>query len=63
MMVSSERSSLDLSEYTWFQRKNNCVYKNQLNQNQKSKSDSDDCIGKATSKSIRLQPVFIQKKI
>ena len=25
--------------------------------------NSDDCIGKITSKSIRLEPVFIQKKI
>ena len=52
-MVSSERSNSDLSEYTLFQ----------ISKKFSDFVNSDDPIGKITSKSIRLHPVFIQKKI
>ena len=70
-MVSSERSSSDLSEYTYFKIFKYCFIYNNTFLGEKLKlmpefSDfinSDDCIGKITSKSIKLFPVFIQKKI
>ena len=75
-MVSSNRSSSDLLEYTVFQKKKIyfSIYKNQFS-GQKwiifykilpKFSDFvyyDDYIGTIRSKCIRLQPVFIQKKI
>ena len=71
-MISSERSSSDLSEYTLFQiDKNICMDKNKfLGENWtillskfSDSINSDNCIGKTTSISIRLYRVFLQKRL
>ena len=75
-MVSLDRPSSDLSEYTLFPIKKISIIR--LNRkifffagfieilakfSDFIKSYKKDCIGKITSKSIRLQPVFIKKEI
>ena len=67
LMVSSERSSSDLSEYTLFViKKYMFTYKNQF-LGEKWKTwiffSTYQIIEKITSKSIILYPDFIQKKI
>ena len=75
-MVSSERSSSDLTEYIFYFKleKYYFIYKNnfidekwiffafffKLLSKFRNFINSDDCIGKIQSKSIRLYPVFIQ---
>ena len=70
LMIPSERSSSNLSEFTLFQMENYfLINKNQfLGKRMKTFKlllkvsnfiNSDDCIGKIISKSIRLYPVYI----
>ena len=73
-MVSSERSSSDLSEYALFRNKILFfIYFLYFFLGEKFKNlmfyfavfffNYDDCFGKITSKSIRLYQVFFRKKI
>ena len=58
MMVSSEISNSDLSEYALFQFKNIFIYK-KLYPKFSNFINSDDYIGKITSKSIGIYSGFI----
>ena len=65
-MVPSEISSSDLSEYILFKiifLSMKIYFFFKLLPKRRNFINSDDCIGKITPKSIRLNPVFIEKKL